>query len=171
MITSRNKAFFLIFKNNFCSSWSAAEFWAVVADIIARVLNRPGTVLDVVLHASNAFESFTLLDKRKSYRISDRVFGLVSSLLSIFCYLSYIDIFVHYLIRFCIIDMFVWMKMFQQWHIHCTRKVASDISIYGNYFLQYFWSNFLGPNLWYWSSFCSIFRHYHFSNNYCCLYI
>ena len=170
MITSRNKTF-LIFKNNYWSSWSAAEFWAVVADIIARVLNRPGTVLDVVLHISNAFESFTLLDKRKSYRISDRVFGLVSSLFSIFCYLSYIDIFVHYLIRFCIIDMFVWMKMFQQWHTHCTRKVASDISIYGNYFLQYFWSNFLGPNLWYWSSFCSIFRHYHFSNNYCCLYI
>ena len=170
MITSRNKAFFLIFKNNFCSSWSAAEFWAVVADIIPRALNRPGTVLDVVLHIANAFGSFTLLDKRKSYRISDQVFGLVSFLFSIF-YLSYMDMFVHYLIRFCIIDMFVWMKMFQQWHIHCTRKVASDISIYGNYFLQYFWSNFLGPNLWYWSSFCSIFRHYHFSNNYCCLYI
>ena len=141
MITSRNKAFFLIFKNNFCSSWSAAEFWAVVADIIARVLNRPGTVLDVVLHISNAFESFTLLDKRKSYRISDRVFGLVSSLFSIFCYLSY------------------------------TRKVASDISIYRNYFLQYFWSNSLGPNLWYLSSFCTIFRPYNFSNNYHCLYI
>ena len=137
MITSRNKTF-LIFKNNYCSSWSAAEFWAVVADIIARVLNRPGTVLDVVLHIANAFESFTLLDKRKSYRISDRVFGLVSSLFSIFCYLSYIDMFVHYLIRLCVIDMFVWMKMFQQWYIHCIRKVASDINIYRNYFLQYF---------------------------------
>ena len=118
----------------------------------------------------NAFESFTLLDKCNSYRISDRVFGLVSSLFSIFCYLSYIDMFVHYLIRLYVIDMFVWMKMFQQWHIHCTRKVASDINIHGSYFLQYFWSNFLGPNLWYWSSFCSIFRHYHFSNNYRCLY-
>ena len=85
-----------------------------MADIIARVLNRPGTVLDVVLHASNAFESFTLLDKRKSYRISDRVFDLVSSLFSIFCYLSYIDMFVHYLICLCDIDLFVWMKMFQQ---------------------------------------------------------
>ena len=84
-----------------------------MADIIARVLNRPGTVLDVVLHIANAFESFTLLDKRKSYRISDQVFGLVSSLFSIF-YLSYVDMFVHYLICFCIIDMFVWMKMFQQ---------------------------------------------------------
>ena len=48
-----------------------------MADIIARVLNRPGTVLAVVLHISNAFESFTLLDKRKSYKISDVVFGLV----------------------------------------------------------------------------------------------
>ena len=85
-----------------------------MADIIARVLNRPGTVLDVVLHIANAFESFTLLDKRKSYRISDWVFGLVSSLFSIFCYLSYIDMFVHYLICLCVIDLFVWMKMFQQ---------------------------------------------------------
>ena len=137
MITSRNKTF-LIFKNNYWYSSSAAEFWAVVADIITRVLNRPGTVLDVVLHISNAFESFTLLDKRKSYKISDLVCGLVSSLFSIFCYLSYIDMFVHYLIRLCVIDMFVWMKMFQQWYIQCTRKVASDINIYRNYFLQYF---------------------------------
>ena len=137
MITSRNKTF-LIFKNNYWYSSSAAEFWAVVADIITRVLNRPGTVLAVVLHISNAFESFTLLDKRKSYKISDLVFGLVSSLFSIFCYLSYIDMFVHYLIRLCVIDMFVWMKMFQQWYIHCIRKVASDINIYRNYFLQYF---------------------------------
>ena len=137
MITSRNKTF-LIFKNNYWYSSSAAEFWAVVADIITRVLNRPGTVLAVVPHISNVFESFTLLDKRKSYKISDLVFGLVSSLFSIFCYLSYIDMFVHYLIRLCVIDMFVWMKMFQQWYIHCTRKVASDINIYRNYFLQYF---------------------------------
>ena len=138
LITSRNKASFLIFKNNFWSSWSAAEFWAVVADIIARVLDRPGTVLAVVLHISNAFESFSLLDKRKSYRISDWVFGLVLSLFSIFCYLSYKDMFVNYLIRLCIIDMFVWMKMFQQWYIQCTRKVASNVNIYRNYFLQYF---------------------------------
>ena len=137
MITSRNKTF-LIFKNNYWYSSSAAEFWAVVADIITRVLNRPGTVLAVVLHISNAFESFTLLDKRKYYKISDLVFGLVSSLFSIFCYLSYIDMFIHYLIRLCVIDMFVWMKMFQQWYIHCIRKVASDINIYRNYFLQYF---------------------------------
>ena len=137
MITSRNKTF-LIFKNNYWYSSSAAEFWAVVADIITRVLNRPGTVLAVVPRISNAFESFTLLDKRKSYKISDLVFGLVSSLFSIFCYLSYIDMFVHYLIRLCVIDMFVWMKMFQQWYIHCIRKVASDINIYRNYFLQYF---------------------------------
>ena len=85
-----------------------------MADIIAMVLNRPGTIVDVVLHIANAFESFALLDKCKSYRISDRVFGLVSPLFSIFYYLSYIDMFVHYLIRFCITDMFVWMKMFQQ---------------------------------------------------------
>ena len=137
MITSRNKTF-LIFKNNYWYSSSAAEFWAVVADIITRVLNRPGTVLAVVLHIANAFESFTFLDKRKSYRISDRVFGLVSSLFSIFCYLSYIDMFVHYLIRLCVIGMFVCMKMFQQWYIHCIRKVASDINIYRNYFLQHF---------------------------------
>ena len=121
MITSRNKAFFLIFKNNFCS-WSAAEFWAVVADIIARVLNRPGTVLDVVLHISNSFESFTLLDKLESCRISDQVFGLVSSLFFIFCFLSYIDTFVHYLIHLFIIDMFLWTKMFQQWHIYTVLE-------------------------------------------------
>ena len=78
-----------------------------MADIIARVLNRPGTVLDVVLHIANAFESFTLLDKRKSYRISDQVFGLVSSLFSIF-YLSYMDVcslsytFLHY--RYVCVD-------------------------------------------------------------------
>ena len=78
-----------------------------MADIIARVLNRPGTVLAVVVHISNAFESFALLDKRKSYKISDLVFSLASSLFSIFCYLSYIDVFVHYLIRLCVIDMFV----------------------------------------------------------------
>ena len=50
------------------------------------VLNRPGTVLAVVLHISKAFESFSLLEKRKSHRISDRAFGLVSSLFSVFCY-------------------------------------------------------------------------------------
>ena len=61
-----------------------------MADIIARVLDRAGTVLALVLH--NAFESFILLDKCNSYRISDRVFGLVLSLFSIFCYLSYIDV-------------------------------------------------------------------------------
>ena len=122
LITSRNKSFFLIFENNFCSSWSAAEFWAVVADMIARVLNRPGTVLDVVLHISNSFESFALLDKLKSCRISDQVFSLVSSLFFIFCYLSYIDTFVHYLIRLCVIDMFVWTKMFQQWHIYTVLE-------------------------------------------------
>ena len=50
------------------------------------VLNKPGTVLAVVLHISKAFESFSLLGKRKCNRISDRVFGLVSSLFSVFCY-------------------------------------------------------------------------------------
>ena len=52
----------MIFKSNF---WSAAEFCAVAPDIIVRVLNRPGTVLAVVLHISKAFESFSFLNKRK----------------------------------------------------------------------------------------------------------
>ena len=108
-----------------------------MADIIARVLNRPGTVLDVVLHIANAFESFTFLDKRKSYRISDRVFGLVSSFFSIFCYLSYIDMFVlsytFLLYRYVCVNENVPAMTYTR-----TRKVASDIIIYGNYFLQYF---------------------------------
>ena len=83
MITSKYRAFFLIFKSNF---WSAAEFWAVVADIIVRVLNRPGTVLALVLHLSKAFENFSLLDNHKLHRISDRLFGLVLSLFFAFCY-------------------------------------------------------------------------------------
>ena len=74
------------------------------------VLNRPGTVLAVVLHISKAFESFSLLEKRKSHRISDRVFGLVSSFSLYFVIKIYhIDMFVGYLICLCIIDMFVWM--------------------------------------------------------------
>ena len=94
----------MIFKSNF---WSAAEFWAVVADIIVRVLNRPGTVLAVVLHISKAFESFSLLDKRKSYRISDRVFGLVLSLFSVFCYQNLLYRYVHFLYYVCALYMYV----------------------------------------------------------------
>ena len=50
------------------------------------VFNRTGTVLPGVFCISKAFESFSLLEKRKSHRISDRAFGLVSSLFSVFCY-------------------------------------------------------------------------------------
>ena len=50
------------------------------------VFNRTGTVLPGVFRISEAFESFSLLEKRKSHRISDRAFGLVSSLFSVFCY-------------------------------------------------------------------------------------
>ena len=94
----------MIFKSNF---WSAAEFWAVVADIIVRVLNRPGTVLAVVLHISKAFESFSLLDKHKSYRISDRVFGLVLSLFSVFCYQNLLCRYVRFLYYVCALYMYV----------------------------------------------------------------
>ena len=171
MIISRNRAFFLIFKSNF---WSAAEFWAVVADIIVRVLNRPGTVLAVVLHISKAFESFSLLDKHKCYRISDRVFGLVLSFFSVFCYQNllyrYVRSFV--ILYLCFIDVCLCGCKCSCNNIHnVAKKVASDINIYWNYFLQYFESNFSGPSLWYWSSSGSFFRHYHFSNNYRCLYI
>ena len=66
--------------------WFSKLISAVLTDIIARVLNRPGTVLAVVLHISKAFENFSLLDKRKFYRISDQVFCFVSFLFSVFCY-------------------------------------------------------------------------------------
>ena len=49
LIASRNKAFFLISKNGFWFSWSAAEFLTVAADIIARVLNRPWAVRAITL--------------------------------------------------------------------------------------------------------------------------
>ena len=94
----------MIFKSNF---WSAAEFWAVVADIIVRVCNRPGTVLTVVLHISKAFESFSLLDKHKSYRISDQVFGLVLSLFSVFCYQNLPYRYVRSLSYVCALKMYV----------------------------------------------------------------
>ena len=71
------------------------------------VLNKPGTVLAVVLHISKAFESFSLLDKHKSYRISDQVFGLVLSLFCVFCYQSLPYRYVRSLSYVCALKMYV----------------------------------------------------------------
>ena len=57
----------------------------VVSDRIARAFNRSGATWAVVLDISKAFDKVWHagpLHKIKSYRISGRVFGLISSFLS-----------------------------------------------------------------------------------------
>ena len=69
----------------FRSSRSIADLLTVASDRIARAFNRLGAIRAVALDISNAFDRVWdagLLDKLKSYGISSRIFGLISSFLS-----------------------------------------------------------------------------------------
>ena len=68
------------FQYDFRSSWSVADLLTVVSDRITRVLNRSGTTQAVALDISKAFDAVWhagLLQKLKSYGISDQTFGFV----------------------------------------------------------------------------------------------
>ena len=70
------------FQYGFRSSRSTADLLTVVSDRIARAFNRSGTTRAVTLHISKGFDRVWhagLLHKRKSYGISDQIFGLISS--------------------------------------------------------------------------------------------
>ena len=69
----------------FRSSQSTAELLRVVSDRIARAFNMLGATWAVALDISKAFDMVwhaDLLHKRKSYGISDQIFGLISYFLS-----------------------------------------------------------------------------------------
>ena len=76
---------FLDFQYGFRSSRSTADLLTVVSDRIARAFNRSGAARAVALDISKAFERVWhagLLHKLKSYGISGKIFGLISSFLS-----------------------------------------------------------------------------------------
>ena len=73
------------FQYCFSSSRSTADLLAVVSDRIARAFNRSGATRAVALDISKAFDRVWhtgLLQKLKSYGISGKIFGLISSFLS-----------------------------------------------------------------------------------------
>ena len=73
------------FQYGFRSSKSTADLLTVVCDRIARAFNRSGATPARALDISKAFDRVCpagLLHKRKSYRISGQIFGLISSFLS-----------------------------------------------------------------------------------------
>ena len=73
------------FQYGFRSSRSTADLLTFVSDRIARVLNRAGATQTVTPDISKAFDRVWhagLLHKLKSYGISGRIFGLISSFLS-----------------------------------------------------------------------------------------
>ena len=73
------------FQYGFRSSRSTADLLIFVSDRIARAFNRSGATRAVALDISKAFDWVwyaVLLHKRKSYRISGQMFGLISSFLS-----------------------------------------------------------------------------------------
>ena len=77
--------FFLIFYYGFRSSQSTADLPTVVSHRTARALNRSGATGAVALDISKTFHRVWhagLLHKLKSYGISGRIFGLISSFLS-----------------------------------------------------------------------------------------
>ena len=77
--------FFSDFQYSFKSSWSTADLWTFVSDRIYRDFNRSVATRVVALGISKAVDRVWhagLLCKRKSYGISDWVFGLISSFLS-----------------------------------------------------------------------------------------
>ena len=73
------------FQYGFRSSQSTAELLTVVSDRIARAFNMSGATRAVALDISKAFDRAWhagLLHKLKSYGISIKMFGLISSFLS-----------------------------------------------------------------------------------------
>ena len=81
LITSRNKDFFLIFNINQALSINRKS-----SDRMARAFDRSRASRAVALDRSKGFDTVWhhgLLHKLKSYGISGRMFGLITSLLSI----------------------------------------------------------------------------------------
>ena len=77
--------FFSDFQYGFSCSQSTADLLTVVSDTIARAVNRSGAARAMALDTSTAFNRVWhggLLQKLKSYGISDQLFGLISSFLS-----------------------------------------------------------------------------------------
>ena len=73
------------FQYGFGSCRSTADLLAVVSDRIARAFNRSGATRVVALDISEAFDRVWhagLLHRLRSYGISGRIFGLISSFLS-----------------------------------------------------------------------------------------
>ena len=73
------------FQYGFRSSRSTTDLLTVVSDRIARAFNKSGATRAVALDISKAFDRVWqagLLHKLKSYGISGRIFGLISSFLS-----------------------------------------------------------------------------------------
>ena len=73
------------FQYGFRTSQSTADVLTVVSDRIASAFNRSGATQAVALDISKAFDRVwhaDLLQKLKSYGISDQIFGLISSFLS-----------------------------------------------------------------------------------------
>ena len=73
------------FQYGFRSSRSTADLLTVVSDRIARAFNRSGATRAVALDISKAFDRVwhaCLLHNLKSYGISGKIFGLISSFLS-----------------------------------------------------------------------------------------
>ena len=72
------------FQYGFRSSRSTADLLTVVSNIIAKAFSRSGTIRVVAFDISEAFDRVWhvgLLHKLKSYGISGRIFGLISSFL------------------------------------------------------------------------------------------
>ena len=69
----------------FRSSRLTADLLTVISDRITRAFNRSGATRAVARDISKEFDNVSyavLLHKRKSYRISGQIFGLISSFLS-----------------------------------------------------------------------------------------
>ena len=76
---------FFYFQYGFRSFRSISDLLTVVSDRIAKAFNRSGTTRAVAIDISKAFDRVWhagLLHKRKSYGISGKILGLISSFLS-----------------------------------------------------------------------------------------
>ena len=76
---------FLDFKYGFRSSQSTADILTVVSDKTARAFNRSGATQAVALDISEAFDRVWhagVLQKLKSYGMSDQIFGVIYFFLS-----------------------------------------------------------------------------------------
>ena len=80
-----NCSLFSDFQYGFRSSRSTKDLLTVVSDRIARAFNKSGATRTVALDISKAFDRVWhggLLHKLKSYGISGKIFGVISSFLS-----------------------------------------------------------------------------------------